>query len=108
MTKLPPIKMDWSVNLSHLGSMILFIFACVGGYYDLKSEVARNKDTSELRFAQIEKGLATQSEVDKAQDMTTRAAMSDLKDNLRDQSREIKQDIRDLRSDLIKSPALRR
>ena len=104
---LPNLKLDWTINISQIGSILVFLATAMGGYYDLKSDVRRNQDIANERFLQVERSLTGQQALDKAQDDRVAASNADLKTQLRDQAGEIKQDIRDLRNDLMRQTVKR-
>jgi hypothetical protein len=80
-----PIKIDWTLNVTHLVTVIAFVFTAVGAWYNLKQEVAVNKATTEQKLIQVEGNI---SEIKKSTD-------------------EIKGDLRTLRDTVAPLPSRR-
>lgn len=80
MTKLPPVKIDWTINMSVVISLLMFIASAVGAWYNLRDRVAVNEAVMNTKFVQIDASI---SRVEKNTD-------------------EIKGDLRDLRNATLK------
>ena len=81
---LPKVQLDWTINVSSLAGLILFILSAVGGWYNLKAEVALNKATTEIRLNQLDSGL------------------TEVKTEFLRNTNEIKGDLKELRNDVIR------
>ena len=100
--KMPPVSFDWTVNLTHIASTVMFIVAAVSGYYDLKQSIETNRVSNTAQFKRYDELQLEQKVTDAQQDARVAVAQKDLKDQLTENTREIKQDIRDLRNDLFR------
>ena len=100
--KMPPVSFDWTVNLTHIASTVMFIVAAVSGYYDLKQSIETNRVQNAAQFKRYDELQIEQKATDAAQDARQAVEARDLKDQLIENTREIKQDIRDLRNDLFR------
>jgi hypothetical protein len=58
--KMPPIKVDWTINPSVIGAALLFAFSALASWYNLKEEVHILKATTEQKFVQVD---STMSEI---------------------------------------------
>jgi flagellar motility protein MotE (MotC chaperone) len=92
------IEIDWKLNVGHIVSVVLFVGGGVSGWYAIKSDVALvQKDVASLN-----KRFEDQEKRDKSQDDARERLSSELKQTLKDNKDEIKQEIRDLRTDLFR------
>jgi hypothetical protein len=94
----PKIKFDWTFNIGHVISMLVFIMAGIGAYYDVKTDLR----VLATKVQAVDIFMTQQKHQDETQDLQRERVVTELKDSLRDSKNDIKQDIRDLRNDLFR------
>lgn len=96
------LTFDWTLNVSNIITMILFLIGGIGAWYDVKYEVASIQKETAIKFNAIDKFIELQRMNDAAQDSARERALTEIRESLREQGRDIKQEIRDFRNDLIR------
>ena len=94
-------KLDWTVNITNVLTVIVFLAGCITAWYDLKSDVR----IQSAKIVQFEKFVVDQRHADEIQDQQRDRLGAEIKESLKDTKNDIKQEIRDLRTDLIRKPA---
>ncbi len=99
-----PIKLDRTISIGHILSVLIFFIGGLGAYYDLKGDVR----TQAAAISNIQTILAderrVQGNIDADQNKQRDQALLDLKNIMQDNKKDIKDDIRDLRNDIARSP----
>jgi len=106
---LPKVSFDWTFNVGNVVSLIIFIIAGIGAWYDVKSDTKINAlqiatlQATDARYAQeLKQHHDDDVASDHNQDIKRQEAINDVKGVVREQTSEIKAEIRDLRNDLIR------
>jgi len=106
------IAFDWTFNVGNLFSLIVFILAGIGAWYDVKSDTKINAlqiaalQATDARYAaELKQHHDDDVAADHNQDQKRQEAINDVKGVVREQTGEIKAEIRDLRNDLIRKGA---
>lgn len=97
------LTFDWTLNVSNIITVILFLIGGIGAWYDVKYEVAGIQKESAIKFKEIDKFVELQRGTDAEQNQARERALSEIRESLREQGREIKQEIRDFRNDLMRN-----
>jgi hypothetical protein len=105
MTK-PSVRFEWTVNLTHVLTIIGAVSIMAGGYFDLKSDVRLNKSTADGKFAEYDRAWINQKITDDAQESRTRELVKTLSDQIRELRQDIRADIRDLRTPSQRAAAI--
>lgn len=92
------IQWDWSMNVGNLITLVAFILAGIGAWYDVKSDVRVHS----VEIQAIKKVQEAQEVRDKAQDDNREIVVRELKALIREENRDVKQEIRDWRNDLMR------
>lgn len=103
----PKIHFNWNLDVGNVLMLFSFLLAGIGAYYDLKSDVRDLKSVQSAKFITYDQFMIDQRHQDERQDSARDAVAADLKDTLRDKTREIQTDIRDLRNDLMRGSTKR-
>jgi hypothetical protein len=99
MTKvLGNIKMDWSINISNLIALVVFILSAIGAWYDVKTDVRINRESAEMRFRTVESFITEQKRTDQLQDERTERQVIEIRSAIRESASDIKDEIRNNRS----------
>lgn len=105
----PKLTFDWTFNVGNLFSLIVFILAGIGAWYDVKSDTRVNSiqiaalQATDARYAaELKQHHDDDVSADHMQDTKRQEAINDVKGVVREQTSEIKAEIRDLRNDLIR------
>lgn len=94
--------MDWSLNIGNVLSITTFLLAGIGAWYDVKTDVKVNHNEAVSKFQQVESFMADQKVYNSAAEKERDALLTDLKTRIRDDTRDIKAEIRDLRTEVIR------
>jgi hypothetical protein len=94
--------MDWSLNIGNVISITTFLLAGVGAWYDVKTDVKVNHNEAVTKFQQVEVFMNDQKVYNAAAEKERDALLTDLKTRIRDDTRDIKAEIRDLRTEVIR------
>ena len=94
--------MDWSLNIGNVVSITTFLLAGIGAWYDVKTDVKVNHNEAVNKFQQVESFMNDQKTYNTAAERERDALLQDLKTRIRDDNRDIKAEIRDLRTEVIK------
>lgn len=94
--------MDWSLNIGNVVSITTFLLAGIGAWYDVKSDVRLNHREAELKFEQVETFMKEQKIFNQVSEKQRDHLLDEVKTTLREDNREIKNEIRELRTDLYK------
>jgi hypothetical protein len=94
--------MDWSLNIGNVISITTFLLAGVGAWYDVKTDVKVNHNEAVTKFQQVEAFMNDQKVYNAAAEKERDALLTDLKTRIRDDTRDIKAEIRDLRTEVIR------
>jgi hypothetical protein len=100
---LPKVRMDWTVSIGHVGSVIVFIVGAFFAYTDLKSDVRDAKTTAEAKYREYDRLWAAQKLLDDEQNQRILRIFTNLTDQIRDVKTDIRSDIRDLRNDGLRN-----
>lgn len=95
---MPHINFDWTFNIGHIISVLVFVMAGVGAYYDVKSDIR----VVNTKLVAVDTALAQQRVNDEHQDALRERIKTEIKEDLRDIKNDINQNIRDLRNDLFR------
>ncbi|MHB8603484.1 MAG: hypothetical protein ACYC9R_12695 [Nitrosotalea sp.] len=99
--KMPPITFDWTVNLTHILTTLMFILSAVAGFYDLKSDVRDINTRLNNALVTDNAQIAAQKVIDQAQDTRIELVNTQITSELRSTTQDIKSDIRDIRDNLF-------
>lgn len=94
--------MDWSLNIGNVVSIITFLLAGIGAWYDVKTDVKVNHNEAVVKFQQVETFMVDQKAFNQATEKERDALLADIKGRIRDDTQEIKAEIRELRGEVIK------
>jgi uncharacterized protein YpuA (DUF1002 family) len=94
--------MDWSLNIGNVISITTFLLAGVGAWYDVKTDVKVNHNEAVVKFQQVEAFMNDQKVYNAGAEKERDALLSDIKTRIRDDTRDIKAEIRDLRTEVIR------
>lgn len=94
--------MDWSLNIGNVVSIITFLLAGIGAWYDVKTDVKVNHNEAVIKFQQVETFMVDQKAFNQATEKERDALLADIKGRIRDDTQEIKAEIRELRGEVIK------
>lgn len=100
----PIFRIDWTVNIATMIAVTLFIAACFAAWYDLKNDVRLQEARIKVLDAQFEE----QRKKDETQDLAREKIVDEIKETLRDNKNEIRQEFRDLRNDIFRSSTTKR
>jgi hypothetical protein len=100
---LPKIHFDWTINITNLVTILFFLATVVAGWYDLKSEVVVDKASADIKFQNIDRAFVQQEQINAETNARIATSSNDMKQALRDSALDIKSDIRELQSEVIKS-----
>lgn len=99
---LSKLRFDPTISIGHLGSAVVFIIGGLAAFYSLKEDVSNIRTAAQIRWEQQDKKLDQLELKNKEQDVSMREISVELKQELRSNTNDIKQEFRDLRSDLRK------
>ena len=91
MIKMPKISWDFSINLGHILSIVAFVLSAIGVWYNVQARL----DKTEYRIEILERQQLEQ-------DATRDRINKEIRDSIRESNGDVKQEIRDLRNDLIR------
>ena len=94
--------MDWSLNVGNVLSVTTFLLAGIGAWYDVKTDVKVNHNEAVIKFQQVETFMVDQKAFNQAAEKERDALFADIKGRIRDDTQEIKAEIRELRGEVIK------
>ena len=94
--------MDWSLNIGNVISITTFLLAGIGAWYDVKTDVKLNHTESVLKFQAVEGFMQDQKIYNIAAEKERDAILGDVKTRIRDDTMEIKAEIRELRGEVIR------
>ena len=94
--------MDWSLNIGNVVSIITFLLAGIGAWYDVKTDVKVNHNEAVVKFQQVETFMIDQKAFNQSAEKERDALLSDIKSRIRDDTQEIKAELRELRSEVIR------
>ena len=98
MTRFPGIKMDWSINISNLIALIVFILSAIGAWYDVKTDIRVNRESADMRFRTVEAFITEQKRTDQLQDERTERQVIEIRSAIRESASDIKDEIRNNRN----------
>lgn len=99
---LAKIHFEPTLSLGHILSALIFVSGGLTAWYSLKEDVSRTKAETTVRWESQERVLADIQMKNKEQDIALRELGVELKSELRSNSAEIKQEFRDLRTEMKK------
>lgn len=102
---IPKPTFDWTINVTNLLTIVFLLASMATGWYNLKSDVIINKAQADQKFSDIDKAFTAQSVINKDQSDRIVQESRDTQQILRDSTSDIKQDIRDLQSEIVNSRA---
>jgi hypothetical protein len=94
--------MDWSLNIGNVLSILIFLLGGIGAWYDVKTDVKVNHNEAVVKFQQVESFMQDQKVYNQTAEKERDALLMDLKTRIRDDTRDIKAEIRDLRTEVIR------
>lgn len=94
--------MDWSLNVGNILSIITFLLAGIGAWYDVKTDVKVNHNEAVLKFQQVETFMNDQKIFNLTAEKERDALLTDVKSRIRDDTMEIKAEIRELRGEVLR------
>jgi len=94
--------MDWSLNIGNVVTIMMFLLAGIGAWYDVKTDVKLNHQEAAIKFQQVETFMKDQKLFNDYSERQRDLVTEQLKTTLREDSRELKSEIRELRSDLFR------
>lgn len=95
--------MDWSLNIGNVVTIITFLLAGIGAWYDVKTDVKLNHQEAAIKFQQVETFMRDQKLFNDYSERQRDLLMDQLKTTMREDARELKSEIRELRSDLFRT-----
>jgi len=95
--------MDWSLNIGNVVTIMMFLLAGIGAWYDVKTDVKLNHREAELKFAQVENFMKEQKVYNELSEKQRDHLLDEIKNTLKEDNREVKSEIRELRSDLFRT-----
>lgn len=90
-----------SFTIKDWATIALLCISLFGSYYDLKSQIAIVANNQNKLYEDVKSWQAAQSKRDDIQDLTTSRLSIDLRDVLRDNKNDIKDELRYLREDVM-------
>lgn len=108
MSVLKKIQIDWKFNIGEIVAVLTFALGGLGAYYDLKSDVRALQIQQAKSDTEFQRFVMNQKELDLRQDTVRDQVVKEVKDSVRDSKNDITQEIRDLRSDFMRSQTPRR
>lgn len=99
-TTIAKIHFEPTLSLGHIASAIIFLLGGLGAWYSLKEDVSNYKAESKIRWELQDKTMQDIQLKNKEQDLALRELGVELKSELRSNSAEIKQEFRDLRTEM--------
>ena len=95
--------MDWSLNIGNVVTILMFLLAGIGAWYDVKTDVKLNHREAELKFQQVEMFMKDQKIFNEVSEKQRDHLLDELKTSMKEDSRDVKAEIRELRSDLFRT-----
>jgi hypothetical protein len=95
--------MDWSLNIGNVVTIMMFLLAGIGAWYDVKSDVKLNHQEAAIKFQQVESFMKEQKSFNDYSERQRDLVMEQLKASIREDTRELKVEIRELRTDLFRT-----
>lgn len=89
-----------SFTIKDWATIALLCISLFGSYYDLKNQISLVANNQNKLYEDVKSWQAAQSKRDDAQDVNTARMALDLKDILRDNKNDIKDELRYLREDI--------
>lgn len=96
------LKFDPTISLGNIASVLLFVLAGLGAWYDLSRQVAVHKAENDIKFQAVDKEIESTKRDLKDQALASRELAVELKLELRSNRVEIMQELRDLRAEIKK------
>lgn len=94
------VHFDWTVNLTHVATLLSLIVAGLYAYTDLKSDVRDHKTAADAKFAEYDRNWGLQRGIDVDQNARLERAVGELHQAMRELRQDVRQDIKELRGDL--------
>ena len=95
------IEMDWSLNIGNVISIVVFLLAGVGAWYDVKSDVKLNHNEAQLKFLQVESFMSEQKNYNQYSERQRDVLLGEVKNAIRENSQDMKSELRDLRNEVM-------
>ena len=95
------IEMDWSLNIGNVISIVVFLLAGVGAWYDVKSDVKLNHNEAQLKFMQVETFMSEQKNYNQYSERQRDVLLGEVKNAIRENSQDMKSELRDLRNEVM-------
>lgn len=95
------IEMDWSLNIGNVISILVFLLAGIGAWYDVKSDVKLNHNEAQLKFMQIETFMNEQKSYNQYSERQRDVLLGEVKNAIRENSQDMKSELRDLRNEVM-------
>ena len=93
--------MDWSLNIGNVLSIVIFLLAGIGAWYDVKTDVKLNHNEAQLKFSVVEAFMIEQKANNISSETQRDKMITEVRSSIKEDTRDIKQEIRDLRSDIL-------
>lgn len=94
------IHFEPTLTLGHLASALIFILGGLTAWWSLKEDVATTKTAQAIRWENQERTLQDIQLKNKEQDIAIRELGVELKSELRANSQEIRQEFKDLKTEI--------
>ncbi len=95
------IEMDWSLNIGNVISILVFLLAGIGAWYDVKSDVKMNHNEAQLKFIQVETFISEQKTYNNYSERQRDVLLGEVKMAIRENSQDMKSELRDLRNEVM-------
>lgn len=95
------IEMDWSLNIGNIISIVVFLIGGIGAWYDVKTDVRLNHKEAEIKFDQVENFMIDQKAYNVQSERQRDHLLDEVKQVIREDNREVKQEIRELRNEVL-------
>jgi len=95
------IEMDWSLNIGNVISIVVFLLAGIGAWYDVKSDVKLNHNEAQLKFIQVETFMSEQKNYNQYSERQRDVLLGEVKIAIRENSQDMKSELRDLRNEVM-------
>ena len=91
------VKFDPTINLGHIASAAVGVLCVLAAWYQLSGKVETNQEVNKVRFDAIASTMMAQDIKNKEQDLAIKELGVELKSEMRSNTQEIKQELRDSR-----------
>ncbi len=99
-TSRPNLKLDWTINVGDVLTIITMLIIGLAAYFNLKGDVDKIVVRAEAKFTEYDKLWIIQRDTDEQQNQRTTRAYNELNTNLKEAKTEINLNIRELRADI--------